>query len=313
MSNPNFNPTMSSNDIWRDQDATRCLTDDLDQIEADIETLETDKADSDHTHEGYATSDHTHAGYAETGHSHSEYALSGHTHTGYANSNHTHTEYASTSHTHSGYASSSHGHSYNDLSDKPTIPSAYTHPSTHPASMITGMATVATSGSYNDLSNKPTIPTVPASLPANGGNADTVDGKHATDFALSGHTHSTDQNILWQGNYYMNASQTVTLSQSISAQRNGIVLVFSKFNVSNNESENTNIYCYFIPKQAVALFNGCGHTISEHNTASVNWLKYLYINDTTITGHALNAQYGTAANGVTYDNRERVLRYVIGV
>jgi hypothetical protein len=49
--------------------------------------------------------------------------------------------------------------SYNDLTDKPTIPSAYTHPSTHPASMITGLSTVATSGSYNDLSNKPTIPT----------------------------------------------------------------------------------------------------------------------------------------------------------
>ena len=37
----------------------------------------------------------------------------------------------------------------------------YIHPSTHPASMITGL---------------------PTSLPANGGNADTVDGKHATDF-----------------------------------------------------------------------------------------------------------------------------------
>lgn len=64
--------------------------------------------------------------------------------------------------------------SYNDLSNKPTIPAAYTHPTSHPASMITGLATVATSGSYNDLSNKPTIPTIPSSLPANGGNADTV-------------------------------------------------------------------------------------------------------------------------------------------
>ena len=80
--------------------------------------------------------------------------------------------------------------SYNDLSDKPTIPAAYTHPSTHPATMITGLSTVATSGSYNDLTNKPTIPTktseltndsgyitssnIPSSLPANGGNADTV-------------------------------------------------------------------------------------------------------------------------------------------
>ena len=31
----------------------------------------------------------------------------------------------------------------------------YTHPDSHPASMITGLATVATSGSYNDLSNTP--------------------------------------------------------------------------------------------------------------------------------------------------------------
>ena len=40
------------------------------------------------------------------------------------------------------------------------------------------LATVATSGSYNDLSNKPTIPTIPSSLPANGGNADTVNNFH---------------------------------------------------------------------------------------------------------------------------------------
>lgn len=67
----------------------------------------------------------------------------------------------------------------------------YTHPSTHPASMITGLAKVATSGSYNDLSNKPTIPTVPSSLPANGGNADTVDNKHASDFMAASNPTGT--------------------------------------------------------------------------------------------------------------------------
>ena len=63
-----------------------------------------------------------------------------------------------------------------DASGNITISSTntvYTHPTTHPASMITGLATVATSGSYNDLSNKPTIPTT---LPANGGNSSTVNG-----------------------------------------------------------------------------------------------------------------------------------------
>lgn len=33
----------------------------------------------------------------------------------------------------------------------------YVHPTSHPASMITGLAAVATSGDYNDLSNKPQI------------------------------------------------------------------------------------------------------------------------------------------------------------
>ena len=33
----------------------------------------------------------------------------------------------------------------------------YVHPDTHPASMISGLATVATSGSYNDLTDKPNI------------------------------------------------------------------------------------------------------------------------------------------------------------
>lgn len=61
MSNPNFNPTFSSNDIWRDQDSTRCLTDDLNAIEADISALDVGKAESNHTHSEYATGHHTHA------------------------------------------------------------------------------------------------------------------------------------------------------------------------------------------------------------------------------------------------------------
>ena len=44
----------------------------------------------------------------------------------------------------------------------------YVHPPTHPASMITGLATVATTGDYNHLINKPTR------FIADGGNSDTV-------------------------------------------------------------------------------------------------------------------------------------------
>ena len=46
---------------------------------------------------------------------------------------------------------------YEDLTNKPNIPEAYEHPSTHPVDMITGLSGVAVSGDYNDLINKPDI------------------------------------------------------------------------------------------------------------------------------------------------------------
>ena len=59
-----------------------------------------------------------------------------------------------------------------DVVHNAIITNEYTHPSTHPASMITGLSTVATSGSYDDLTDKPIIPTRTSEL-AN--NSDFVD------------------------------------------------------------------------------------------------------------------------------------------
>lgn len=86
--NGEFDPVYSTNNIWRDDNMLKCLTINLEDIESDIETLQSGKSDTSHTH------------------------------------------------------------------------------------------------SYNDLTNKPTA------LPANGGDADTVDGKHASGFATADHTHS---------------------------------------------------------------------------------------------------------------------------
>lgn len=176
MSNPNFVPNYSTNEVYRGTDSNRCLTDDLDTIEGDIEALETGKAPAEHTHSGYAPAEHTHSGYAAENHTHDGYAASNHAHEGYAAAQHTHTEYAAASHGHDGYAPYNHTH--------------------------TGFAASSHQHSYNDLNDKPTIPSIPASLPANGGNADTVDGKHASDFATAGHTHSG----------FANASHTHALS-----------------------------------------------------------------------------------------------------
>ena len=50
MSNPNFNPTYSTDQIWRGQNESICLTDDLDAIEADVSTFESGKAPINHGH-----------------------------------------------------------------------------------------------------------------------------------------------------------------------------------------------------------------------------------------------------------------------
>lgn len=56
--------------------------------------------------------------------------------------------------------------SYNDLTDKPTIPAAQVNSDWNAVSGVAQilnkptLATVATSGSYADLSNKPTIPVI---------------------------------------------------------------------------------------------------------------------------------------------------------
>lgn len=112
MANPNFNPEYSSNSVWYGTDMEECLTDHIDDMESDINSLQPSKADI----------------------------------------NHIHAEYAPISHTHS----------------------------------------------YNDLENKPVIPTV---LPANGGNADTVDGKHASSFATPSYVNEKIASIVTTGTY----------------------------------------------------------------------------------------------------------------
>lgn len=189
MPNGDFEPMYSTNNIWYDTYTAQCLTNHLEDMEADIDTLQTGKANVNHTHNEYSPINHEHSEYALVNHSHTGYALIGHT------------------------------HSYNDLEDKPVIPTTLpanggnsdTVDGKHAADFATvesvdmlqtlvgstsvqsqvstavGAITTTSIGAaeedhvhnYNDLTNKPT------SLPANGGNADTVDGKHASDFATS--------------------------------------------------------------------------------------------------------------------------------
>ena len=118
--------------------------------------------------------------------------------------------------------------------------------------------------------------------------------------------------LLWEGSYYMIASQTVNLPEAISKQKSGIVLVFVEY--ISGAVANSAFHCFFIPKMQVDLHPGKGYTFILA-TAKFDFMatKYIYATDTTLVGRDDNAQVGTGTSGATYTNNRFVLRYVIGV
>ena len=118
--------------------------------------------------------------------------------------------------------------------------------------------------------------------------------------------------VLWEGAYYMNASQVAKLSSPVSEQINGIVLVFSLY--TDGFADDTSLHSFFISKKEVELLPGTPHTFFLMINAgfSVIGSKYIYINDNNLTGHATNTSTGTNS-GITFANNRFVLRYVIGV
>ena len=131
---------------------------------------------------------------------------------------------------------------------------------------------------------------------------------------------SPANNVLWsvEDSAYqglMPAEETITLSGDISDQKSGIVLVFSQHENDFYSTPAVGINTFFISKKEVELFSGRPHTfIMGLNAAFSNiGAKYLYISDNTITGHTSNTSSGTGASGITFDNGNYSLRYVIGV
>ena len=123
-----------------------------------------------------------------------------------------------------------------------------------------------------------------------------------------------ESKILWgeglTSGMYMTAGDTINLVEAVSAQKHGIVLVFCIYN--GTDDTNHNWQSFFVPKQLVALSTS-GHTfVLGSGKFTYTGTKYLYINDTSISGHDDNNLTGSN-NGITYANDKFVLRYVIGV
>lgn len=119
-----------------------------------------------------------------------------------------------------------------------------------------------------------------------------------------------ENKILWSGAWFMDASHTATLSEKVSEQLTGIVLVWSYY--TNGAAQDYGWHTFFVPKGMVVLKNGVGYDIPLRRDKNAMFgTKYVYVNDDRIVGHADNVATGTA-NNVPYANNKWVLRYVFG-
>lgn len=113
---------------------------------------------------------------------------------------------------------------------------------------------------------------------------------------------STDQPVLWSGSgYWMTASQSVALSQNVTAQKTGIILAWS---AHSGGSRNYGWSFTHIPKWQVQNYPGAGVSCLLGDNTSPGYIyKYVYVNNGSVVGNDINDD--APAN-------TRVLRAVIG-
>ena len=117
--------------------------------------------------------------------------------------------------------------------------------------------------------------------------------------------------VLWSGASYMGGGLTATLSEPISKQRTGIVLVWSAY--GNGQAQNYDFAYHFVPKEKISGLSevGANFPLGTANFSKFG-CKYLYFQDSVIRGYSTNDTTGSGS-GITYTNNYWVLRQVLGV
>lgn len=118
--------------------------------------------------------------------------------------------------------------------------------------------------------------------------------------------------VLWEAVSYLKADQTASLNEAISAQPHGVVLVFSSYDVSAGTANNYNWHQVFIPKYLASNDASGGYNVLLTRGGKI-YHKFLYIHNTQIAGYSTNNSSSFSMMGQTVDNRNFVLRKVIGV
>lgn len=126
--------------------------------------------------------------------------------------------------------------------------------------------------------------------------------KDQVDELLQGH-------LLWSGTMYMAQNQTINLSENVSDQKNGIILIWSVFE-DNQAKDYWFTHTIISKKQLSYSGDGVSCFISNNGFSRIA-CKYVYVKNDKINGAEGNTSSGTAS-GITYNNSAYVLRAVIG-
>lgn len=128
---------------------------------------------------------------------------------------------------------------------------------------------------------------------------------------------SNTNRLLYQGEgLFMNENQQIKLTEKISEQPTGIVLIWSAYR--DGEARDFHWYFQFVPKFILSLptLNNSIDTdifLCAGGQSQYSAMKELGITDDVIYGRNGNSSSNLVVNGITCVNNEWVLRAVIGV
>ena len=119
--------------------------------------------------------------------------------------------------------------------------------------------------------------------------------------------------LLWQSvsGLYLSEEHTVNLSEPVQNQLNGIVLHWQAYTPGSGVENYRHNYV-FVPKTHAQNnpAEGISMILCDSDSLAV---KYVYVKDTQITGHKYNSESNFSCQGMTLDNRIKVLTEVLGV
>lgn len=115
--------------------------------------------------------------------------------------------------------------------------------------------------------------------------------------------------VLWNGAWF-GSSGEATLSEPLSAQKNGMVLAWSAY-VDGEAKDWSWVYTY-VPRWHAVAGTGTSGIVCSAVASDYAMAKYLYVYDDRIGSNPENEQ-AVSVGGLTADNGKWVLRYALGV